>query len=316
MNAEFPGEPPCHSFSFAAMGTDCAIHLYARTPAEAEAAAAAAMAEVLRIEARYSRFRSDSDLSAINRVAAAGGLVTVDAETAALLDYAVACHAHSDGLLDITSGLLRRAWDFSEPSRPPAAADIAALLDRVGLDKVRWERPHLSFLRCGMEIDFGGIGKEYAADQAVAACLACGVGHGLVDLGGDLAVIGPHPSGAPWRIGIRHPRQADSVMAEVLVAQGGVATSGDYERCVMIDGRRHGHILDPRTGWPSQGLASVSVVAGGCLPAGSLSTIAMLKGRDAIPWLAGLGVRHLWMDEDGRIGGDTAAFLLPAPVTP
>jgi FAD:protein FMN transferase len=162
-----------------------------------------------------------------------------------------------------------------------------------------------------MELDFGGIGKEYAADQAAAICRALGITHGLIDLGGDIAVIGPHPNREPWNIGIKHPRNTNASIASMAVDRGGLASSGDYERSVTIDGRRYCHILNPLTGRPCHGLAAVSVVADGCLVAGSIATMAMLKGRDGVRWLSGLRLKHYYMDEDGLSGGNVLAP--PAP---
>ncbi len=287
------------------MGTECLLYLCDADPA----AARAAEAEILRIEHRYSRYRPDSILSQINRVAAAGGSLEVDDETAALIDYAFACYRKSEGLFDITTGLLRQAWDFSS-GHPPAPAEIERLLPLVGLEKIAWEQPVLSFPTPGVELDFGGIGKEYAADRAAAACAAAGAVHGFVDLGGDIRVIGPQPDGSPWLVSIRNPRAKGPALAVVPLAAGGLATSGDYERCIIIEGRRYGHILNPRTGWPVHGLAAASVLAESCLVAGSVSTIAMLKGPAAPGWLAGLGLAHLWADTEGNQGG-TGVFASP-----
>lgn len=267
-----------------------------------ETIAAAAEAEVRRIEQRYSRYRSDSELAAINLVAAQGGSIDVDTETAGLIDYAFACFAKSGGQFDITSGLLRAAWDFSK-SRLPLQADIDALLARVGLDKVTWSQNRLTFTRAGMEIDFGGIGKEYAADRAAVICLGLDARHGFVDLGGDIRVIGPQCDGQAWRIGIRHPRLANVSIAVVALTGGALATSGDYERFIEVDGRRYCHILDPKTGWPAHGLSSVTVIADRCLIAGTLSTAAMLKGSAGSTWLRKLAVRHIAVDDNGQCSG-------------
>ncbi len=267
-----------------------------------ETIAAAAEAEVRRIEQRYSRYRSDSELAAINLVAAQGGSIDVDTETAGLIDYAFACFAKSGGQFDITSGLLRAAWDFSK-SRLPLQADIDALLARVGLEKVTWSQNRLTFTRAGMEIDFGGIGKEYAADRAAEICLGLDARHGFVDLGGDIRVIGPQCDGQAWRIGIRHPRLANVSIAVVALTGGALATSGDYERFIEVDGRRYCHILDPKTGWPAHGLSSVTVIADRCLIAGTLSTAAMLKGSAGSAWLRKLAVRHIAVDDNGQCSG-------------
>ncbi|MFI5381297.1 MAG: FAD:protein FMN transferase [Tepidisphaerales bacterium] len=300
-----------HHLPFTAMGTACNLHLYADGRAAVDEAMHAAVAEVGRIEARYSRYRPDSVLSEINRAAGCGGEIAVDAETAGLLDYAWACYLKSEGLFDISSGILRRAWDFKS-SRLPEQEAIAALLPRLGLDKVVWEKPLLRFGVPGMELDFGGMGKEYAADRAAAICLARGIRHGLVDLGGDITVIGPHPNGDPWRIGIQHPGRPGVLMANVEISQGALASSGDYERCITVDGKRYGHILDPRTGWPVHGLSSVSALAGQCIIAGSVCTIAMLRGAGGISWLQSLNVPHFWMDDEGKQGGTPHFSRAPA----
>ena len=295
---------------FFAMASDCAVHLQGKPATDLGAIAAAAEAEVRRIEARYSRYRNDSELARINRVAASGGSIDVDAETAGLITYAFACFAKSDGLFDITSGLLRSAWDFSMP-RLPNQSDIDALLPRIGLDKVTLSQGLLAFARPGMELDFGGIGKEYAADRAAEICMDLGARHGFVELGGDIRVIGPQPDGLPWRIGIRHPRNSGALAAEITLTGGGLATSGDYERFIEVDGRRYCHILNPKTGWPAQGLSSVTVISDRCLTAGTLSTIAMLKGRDGDAWLQGRGIRHIAIDDCGQCSGTEPPQIRP-----
>jgi thiamine biosynthesis lipoprotein len=292
--------------TFKAMGTPCDIQLYARTQAEARQVADAAIADVHRLEALYSRYRDDSFLSAINRVADTGGSIAVDEETAGLLNYAATCHDQSDGLFDITSGILRRAWRFDQ-GRLPDPAQIQALLEKVGWHKLRWKPPMLEFPMPGMEIDFGGIVKEYAVDRAAALCQGAGVRHGVINLGGDIKVIGPRADGSPWRIGIRHPRHKEAIMQTILLREGALASSGDYERCIMVNGVRYGHVLNPKTGWPVRHLAAVSVIANFCVVAGSASTIAMLKEENGPAWLDSLGLPHLWADMHGRTGGSIEA---------
>jgi thiamine biosynthesis lipoprotein len=288
---------------FLAMGSECSFHLFG----DQGAAARAALTEVFRIENRYSRYLSTSLLAEINRVAAVGGGIGVDDETAALLDHAFACHRKSGGLFDITTGILRRAWDFSS-GRVPPPEESARWLRLVGLPKVRWERPLLSFPVAGMELDFGGLAKEYAADRAAEVCRDHGIAHGLVDLGGDIRVVGPRPDGSPWSICIRDPRTPGSSLAQVSLFTGGLATSGDYERYVQGEVGRLGHILSPVTGRPVHGLASVSVIADTCLVAGSLATIAMLKADGGAGWLGELAVPSLWLDAAGCTGGRGDAF--------
>jgi len=294
-----------YRYPFPAMGSRCEIRLYASSEELAAACARTAINDVLRLETKYSRYRDDSVTTAINRFAAAGGAIDVDAETATLLDYAAACYEQSDGLFDLTSGVLREVWSADRRELPDADT-LQRLLARVGWSKVSWQRPRLVFGVPGMEIDFGGVVKEYAVDRAATLCAETGFRHGLVDLGGDIKVIGPHPDGSPWLVGIQHPRIAEAVMATLDLFQGAIATSGDYERFVEIGGRRYSHILSPRTGMPVRGLAGVSVAALECIIAGSATTIAMLMEDRGPEWLEEFGLPHVWMDQQLRVGGTYA----------
>ena len=292
-----------HRFAFRAMAADNEVQIHAGDAHLARTAADRAIAEVHRIEAKYSRFRPDSLLSRIN-AAAGGDPVAIDAETQALLDYAHACWRESDGLFDPTSGVLRRAWDFGI-ARVPTAKELEPLLARIGWERVERGAGCVRLSSPGMEIDFGGLGKEYAVDRALAELHASGVESGLVNLAGDLAILGPQPGGTAWRIGLRHPRIEGALAAWVDVASGALATSGDYERFVDVDGERHSHLLDPRTGRSVQGFRSVTVHAPSCLVAGSAATIAMLKGQgDGLAWLASLGLPSYSILADGSVADD------------
>jgi len=152
-----------------------------------------------------------------------------------------------------------------------------------------------------MQIDFGGIGKEYAADRVATICLEHGMRHGLVNLGGDIRAIGPQADGTPWRVGIRHPRVQDAAVAGFDLAAGALATSGDYERYFEIAGQRYCHILNPKTGMPVRYWQSVSVVSPLCVVAGSCATIAMLLEADAPAFLESQGVQWLGIEADGSL---------------
>ncbi len=292
--------PAAHTFEFQAMASRCEVRLFAPDAGTARRWADAAIAEVRRIEAKYSRYRDDSVTTAINR-AAGGDAVTVDAETAGLLDFGAALHASSDGRFDLTSGVLRRVWDF-KAQRLPAPEQVTALLPLIGWPQVEWKAGAVRLPRPGMEIDFGGIGKEYAADRAGALLLEQGARHGLVNLGGDVRVIGPVADGTPWRIAIQHPRgRPGEALARLDVAAGALATSGDYERYLVADGRRYCHLLDPRSGWPVGAWQSVSVVAPLAVAAGACATVAMLDDVDgALAFLREQGVRFLAVDAAGQ----------------
>ena len=284
------------------MGSPCELQIYCTDKRKAQTIADKVISDVLRIEQRYSRYKEESVLSDINRVAEKGGCIAVDEETAALLNYANTCYQQSGGLFDITSGVLRKAWDFKSQT-VPKQADIKKLLKTVGWKKVKLTASAISFAMPGMQLDFGGIGKEYAVDRAATICWQHGVRNGLVNLGGDIKVIGPHPDGKPWLVGVSHPRKAGGLLTRLEVYSGAVASSGDYERCIVINGKRYGHVLNPRTGWPVRGLASVTVVAQQCVIAGSACTVAMLMERQGKRWLKRLGLKYLWVDQDGKVGG-------------
>jgi FAD:protein FMN transferase len=289
-------------FDFTAMGSPCSLILFGENREAAKVLADKVIADVRRLELRYSRYRDDSLLSKINRVAMDGGSISVDSETAVLLDYANVCHVQSGGVFDVTSGILRRAWHVPANALP-SQETIDTLLQRVGWEKLRWQSPLLSFPVPGLELDLGGIVKEYAVDRAAAICREADMNHGVVNLGGDLCVIGPHPDGRPWNVAIAHPRRRGARLRTLALHTGAVATSGDYERCIVHEGIRYSHVLNRHSGWPVRHLVSVSVVADLCVVAGSASTIAMLKETEGPDWLRDLGTPHLWMDTEGNVGG-------------
>ena len=290
-----------HRFSFKAMACQNELSLYYNNKKAAREIADQAIAMVNALEQRYSRYLPDSILSKINASAGQSG-ISVDPETTALLDYAQTCYQQSNGLFDVTSGVLRNVWDFKS-NNLPKQQDVEAVQQLVGWDKLNWTPPRITLPESGMELDFGGIVKEYAADGCANLCRSLGIKSGMVNMGGDIYVIGPHPDGNSWIIGIQDPRNPDNVITSIELKQGGLASSGDYQRSMVIDDKRYSHILNPKTGWPVQGLRAVSVIAPHCLIAGSTSTIAMLKGEEGKQWLDTTGLSYLWIDGQGKCFG-------------
>lgn len=291
------------------MGCPCELRLYASSGQNSKTIAKKLIAEIKRLENKYSRYLDSSVVSQINLSAGNSEGIMVDEETAGLLDYAATCFQQSDGLFDITGGILRKAWDFKNFEKTqilPTQETLDFLLEKVGWHKLQWSRPHLYLPFKDMEIDLGGLVKEYAGDCVANLALTQGLEHGLIDLGGDIRIIGPQPEGGPWEIGIRNPLNPDTAIADIELFHGALATSGDYERFIEIDGQRYNHILNPRSGWPVAGLSSVSVVADQCLIAGTASTIAILKGKDGAQWLDGLGLPNIRVDDKGNISGTIA----------
>jgi len=287
-------------FPFQAMGSPCSVQFYSDSAARAEDVFRSVQTRIEALEQRYSRYRDDSLLSEINRRAGTGVKTGLDAETFALMQYADRCYLESQQLFDVTSGVLRRLWG---PRRTelPAKQEVAALLPLIGWQKVQWSEDAIYLPQTGMELDFGGIVKEYAADVAAGICRQQGIRHGIIELGGDISVIGPLPDGQGWPVAIRDPRQPDKVVAQFRLAAGAVASSGDYERFLLIDGVRYSHLLNPKTGWPVAGLRAVSIVAQHCVVAGSVATIAMLKAKNGLAWLHGSGLPFLCCQSNGRL---------------
>ncbi len=301
-----PMKPIPKRFSFKAMGSFCEIRLCAESQSAAKKTATLLMDEVARLETKYSRFREDSVLSGINRAAGSSNGIEIDDETESLLEHALNCFSISDGLFDISAGALNGVWDFKQ-GEVPSQEQIDIALAHVGFDRLAWENSRLR-LPQGAQIDFGGIVKEYAADSAARLARSLGVRHGLVNLGGDFSIIGPQTDDLPWPVAIASPESPPGIMAKVDLRDGGLASSGDYERFFIHEGRRYSHILNPKTGWPCAGLRAVSVAANLCTVAGSVATIAMLKDEtEAKTWLEESQLPHVFMDSAERIGGSGLA---------
>ena len=277
--------------TFNAMASPCEILIDSDDEALAKRLCQLAHDETRRIEQKYSRYQADSALSKINH--SNGKPVSVDDETAQLFDYAEQCWRLSQGKFDITSGVLRAAWRFDGSDRIPTAAAVIALLDRVGWQKLQWRKPQL-ILPAGMELDFGGIGKEYAVDRCALLCKQQSDVSVLINYGGDLYSSGPRRGDQPWLVGIDDPRSDDGKgVATLQLRNGGIATSGDARRYLLKEGVRYGHILDPQTGWPVRnGPRSVTVLAQSCVEAGMLATFAMLQGEGAEEFLRQQQVVH------------------------
>ncbi len=264
---------------FSAMASPCEILLDHSNLALAHAQVQAAAQEAARIEQKFSRYRTDNIVHALNN--AHGYAVRVDEETAHLLNFAATLHALSDGLFDITSGVLRRAWKFDGSDKIPHPADIAKLLPLIGWQHARWENPFLTLLP-GMEIDFGGIGKEYAVDRVFLHLAGMDDSALLVNFGGDLRARGPCRNGTAWQVGVEKPHAAGQAIEIISLLTGALATSGDARRFLLKEGVRYSHILNPKTGWPIQdGPRSATILASDCVLAGMLATLTLLAGKDA-----------------------------------
>lgn len=279
---------------FRAMASPCEILIDTLDKSLAKKLIKLAEAEASRIEQKFSRYKKSNIIFNINN--SHGQPIEVDNETADLLDYANTCYELSDGIFDITSGVLGKVWHFDGSDKLPGKEQVSALLEYVGWDKVNWSRPQIT-LPENMALDFGGIGKEYAVDRVYKLIKQNYDVGMLINFGGDIFVSGSRANGRHWSIGIDDPKAKETKgVAEIELERGGIATSGDAKRYLLKNGVRYSHILNPKTGWPvTDAPRSVTVISGTATEAGIISTIAMLQGAGAEDFLTSQEVKF-WIN--------------------
>ncbi len=274
----------------------------------------AAFKEIDRIDRLISIFRPESQIALINRLSQRG-FFPMGPELLHLISSAIDYSQISQGAFDITSGPLVDMWGFGIPGERgvPSHEEISAALPHGGSQYLRVHQGGLEFLRDGMKLNFGGIGKGYAVDRAVDRLKEYGIQCGMVHCGSATFCLGAPPGEGGWRVAVRDPRGERGDIGTVLLCDQAIATSGDYEKCFYDGGRRVSHLIDPRTGYPASGTASVSIIAGSAMEADALSTAFFIlnegerrKVFDAFPRMEGLIV-----EEDGfgkRVFSPTPAW--------
>ena len=274
---------------FSAMASPCEVLLGQCAEADARRMSQLAYGEVKRIEQKFSRYRNDNIVYRINN--SDNYAVDIDEEVFRLLSFADQCYQISDGLFDITSGVLRKVWHFDGSDQIPRVEDVDKLLPLVGWGNVHYT-PTTVKLSAGMELDFGGIGKEYAVDRVLLMLSEECHQPLLVNFGGDIATNGSLFPGHHWSIGVE--AISNDVATKLLsVSDGAIATSGDSRRFLLCDGVRYTHVLNPKTGWPIENSPhSMTVAAPSCVQAGMLSTIALLQGQHAEAFLDEMDVTY------------------------
>ena len=281
------------SAEFHAMASPCQVLIDTDDKMHALHLAQLAQNEALRVEKKFSRYRKDNLIYKINH--SKGKPIQVDEELAGLLDYANTCYEISNGHFDITSGILRRVWKFDCSDNVPSQSKINSLLKYIGWNKVNWETPFFT-LPENMEIDLGGIGKEYSVDRSAQILQANTSESFLINYGGDLFVNKARKNQQGWLVGIEDPEKPSHSSADLPslsqtkklyeLSKGGMATSGDSKRYILKDNIRYSHILNPTTGWPVRNAPhSITVVSSSCTEAGILSTLAMLEEENADKFL-------------------------------
>lgn len=284
IDAAAQGGPALRNVSWTerTMGTYGRVTLVTDDSAAAWGVAAIALAELRRVDSLMSNWTTTSEVARLNREAGTKE-TRVHPEVGRVLQAALVLWKESGGAYDITVEPLVRAWGFlGGPRRVPSEAEIQAALAHVGAQRVHYA-PETRMLRFDdplTRIDLGGIAKGYAVDVAARSLVARGVRNALVDLSGNMFAMGSPPGASGWRIGIRDPRDRIPFLARLTLHGEGISTSGQYEQFVAVNGRTYGHIMDPRTGWPVQGLNAVTVVSPSAMECDGWDTPLFVLGLD------------------------------------
>ena len=291
-----------HERSADAMGTRVRVELWHAQADVADAALERVMAEMHRIDAAFSPYREDSELSVLNR-RAPEGWVNISPELLNLLQISARMSQRTNGAFDVTYASAGRYYDFRAAKRPDAqqldaaveAIDYRFVVLDVGARKARYSHPQVY-------VDLGGIAKGYAVDRAIGLLREQGIGEASVSAGGDSRILGDR-RGAPWTVGVRHPRDDQEVAVRLPLTDTAVSTSGDYERFFVEDGVRYHHILNPTTGDSARGALSVTVLGPNATVTDALSTSVFVlgpeKGLELINELDGIDA--IVIDPAGRM---------------
>lgn len=275
---------------FTAMASPCEILLETQDLILANHLTSLAYSETKRIEQKFSRYLSNNLMANINH--SEGQPVVIDEETFRLLQFADSCFELSEGQFDITSGVLRSAWKFDGSDNIPTSETVKALMSGIGWHKVKFDKKSITLAK-DMELDFGGIGKEYAVDCAAKLCSKYAPNLSVViNFGGDIQVTQPRKNKQPWNIAIESPEANKATTKILQIVSGGLATSGDARRFLLKNGKRYSHILNPKTGYPIENSPrSVTVAAPHCIQAGLLATLSLLQGANAESFLHQQGIK-------------------------
>lgn len=271
-------EPAPRRWEFETMGTVAALELRGEPRADEDRALGLVADRFDTVNRLMSTWDPDSELSRANR-AAVDSAVTLSPLLGACLARALELRAASGGAFEPGAGPLMRLWGFHRrEGRLPTPAALDALLPRLGDYRYETGPRRLTRLDAAVALDLGGIAKGLALDLAASELREAGFDRALIDLGGNLYCVGRPAPGRRWRVGIRDPLDRDRLFARLELADAAVATSGSYERFVVVDGRRYGHIMNPATGRPVEGLLSVSTVTPDAMLGDGLATALFALG--------------------------------------
>lgn len=272
---------PAPKQSFLAMGTLGSVSLPANEVGRLGEAIAIVTNVLRNLEERCSVYRPESELSRLN-ARAGNAPLPVSRELREILALAKAYGDLSGGAFDVTIGPIMKLWGFNQ-NRPlvnPLTPDqVRPFLDKIGYRHIVLSNDTAFLDQAGVQVDLGGIAKGYAVDRCCAELLSRGLSNALVNLGGNMRALGAPAKDRAWEIAVRNPFQPDQSLGTLHLSNGqAVATSGNYERFVTLNGRRYAHIMDPRTGFPVSGMAGVTVLAHTAADADALSTTLFVQG--------------------------------------
>ena len=286
------------------MGTEVTVTVVAPSEKEGAAAIDAAMAEIRRFDDMMSLYKDTSELTKVN-LAAGKHPVKVSPEMIEVVEAAARISDLTNGAFDVTVGPLAVLWQMRlKEKKVPTDREITLARSRVGYRNIVIDKEvsTLFLKKSDMIMDLGGVAKGYAADKAAAALKKLGIINGIVAIAGDIRVMGKRPDGSPWRIGVQHPREADKTLVVLDLSDKSISTSGDYERFQIVKKKRYHHIIDPRTGKPSEGLISVTVVGDSGALVDPLTTALFIVGAEnGMALVKELACEAIFEDEAGRV---------------
>jgi FAD:protein FMN transferase len=284
------------------LGTVVEITLIGKDKRVLDEALTAAFSRITEIEKVTDRFTGGSEVSAINRRKAPGP-IPVSADMLRMLTISRAVSDLTGGAFDVTVAPLVDIWGFDVGGRLPTPKEIERERARVDYHRVIIDEDlaQITLPDDSVRLDLGGIAQGYAAGEIEKIIRDRGISGGVINISGDIIVIGDK-MGKPWRIGVQNPRDTNKLVAVINAKDIAIVTSGDYERCFFVDGVRYHHILDPKTGYPARGCASVTVVTRDVALADALSTAIFVLGPEAGRTLAETipGVDVLIVTDDGK----------------
>ncbi len=285
------------------MGTDVTITVVAPSPEEGESVIDAGMAELRRLDAMMSLYKDTSEITKVN-LAAGKGPVHVSPEMIEVVEHAMEVSRLSDGVFDVTIGPLVVLWQMRlKEGKVPTDDEIARVRPLVNFRNIVVDRKASTIFlkKTGMIMDFGGM-KGYMADRVADLFRKRGIRNAVIAVAGDIWALGRREDGSPWRIGVQHPREHDKTLTVLELSDKYVSTSGDYERFVIREKKRYHHIIDPRTGMPSSGVISATLIGDKGAFIDPLTKIPFILGPEkGMKIVRKFGAAAIIVDEQGKV---------------